>query len=857
LNNIHLPKLNHQAPSGVDSPRSHKKSLSFSYGKNGKISLVNITPHKAKRDRGGSVSGTGPSSKRTRFRKSSDDHHDYHYKRRNLDLLRQRTVPVRSNSIGTHSDDQLHEVDDDNRAISVLPESEEDAVDFADPSQFMAMVDDEYDYDSDVDKKFFPSRSVSPAPLSVPMAPSSPPLDTGVHSLPYPKLIKSRSSAFVRSSNVMLVQSKSETVGYGPRRSANNTFLPPPVSPHQSPRHSVSAVEHEKNTLIEQMRQLQQSMTQLGEMLRDQDKHLMAEKKKNENLTQQVNTLADENMALREELDEYRRERNNMWSELEFHKLSAQQRRDKNVLLTHQLTDLTTQKEEIFAYSQELQEQLKEEKDKNRRLTLKMKRYAKNVKSLHKKTSSLGGLNDYRSRFDGKTLKKPRLRDACTTPRTCTPTSPGITASVSDPLSFSNAAELPILEEPPSKVQSDDNENDDDNVITNQQLKQKQHELVELERQTLEILNELQEETRQLLGDAKSIVSKSPSKPKTPRRPKTPNIRQKPKLPSMKTSRSVPEHDEAKDKTTNTKPSKPAKSKPSTLKFKPSKSKLDKSSSEDDEDDDDYHIITTKTETKTKTKTKTKTTMNGTKITTETSKIETKKTKTKKLVNTQPLRLNISNKSASSSSGDEEEWGSDENEGQKDAQQTMMTDEAAVAATPQMSAKKRNSIDLDAEEEAVNQQHPQSEQLRVSDEIDMDHGEKAQAEEDEIEYLEVDEDDEEYEEDDEDDFKFEQDEDKAAAAQQQMEMLKKADAPVSLLFGAFEEMMRAEGDDDGMDDDQEEPEPAHAQKPVVDKRVSVALDDDSPSVMAQFADFNGFSDSEDDETVDQVQSLWG
>ena len=54
--------------------------------------------------------------------------------------------------------------------------------------------------------------------------------------------------------------------------------LPPPQSPRKD-------LEHEKNTLIEQMRQLQTSMMQLGEMLSDQDNKLAIEKKKNDNLT--------------------------------------------------------------------------------------------------------------------------------------------------------------------------------------------------------------------------------------------------------------------------------------------------------------------------------------------------------------------------------------------------------------------------------------------------------------------------------------------------------------------------------------------------------------------------------------------
>ena len=80
------------------------------------------------------------------------------------------------------------------------------------------------------------------------------------------------SSYLFNSSPPPIIKTKSHQIGY----------LPKPISPPRTPRRFV---EHEKNTLILQMRDLQTSMAQLGDMLRNQDKDLVTEKEKNKKLT--------------------------------------------------------------------------------------------------------------------------------------------------------------------------------------------------------------------------------------------------------------------------------------------------------------------------------------------------------------------------------------------------------------------------------------------------------------------------------------------------------------------------------------------------------------------------------------------
>merc|ERR1711971_920681 len=105
-------------------------------------------------------------------------------------------------------------------------------------------------------------------------------------------------------------------------------ILPRPQSPH------TQFVEHEKNTLMEQMRQLQSSMVQLGDMLRNQEKLTDKERTKNEKLTAQVNDLADENILLRSQMAEQRKERNSLWQQLQESKQGVSERSDQILYAT-------------------------------------------------------------------------------------------------------------------------------------------------------------------------------------------------------------------------------------------------------------------------------------------------------------------------------------------------------------------------------------------------------------------------------------------------------------------------------------------------------------------------------------------
>merc|ERR1712173_74803 len=126
--------------------------------------------------------------------------------------------------------------------------------------------------------------------------------------------------------------------------------------------------------------------------LRKSDKDLMVERELSKKLTEQVNNLADENMTLRSEIAKQRADRNSVWQDLEFYKLAVRTREKRTVVLQNQINTITLQKRELSEYSQRLLEQLTDEKAKTQRLTLRIRKYSKNVKSLHKRTSSLSGL---------------------------------------------------------------------------------------------------------------------------------------------------------------------------------------------------------------------------------------------------------------------------------------------------------------------------------------------------------------------------------------------------------------------------------------------------------------------------------
>merc|ERR1719295_1773504 len=198
-------------------------------------------------------------------------------------------------------------------------------------------------------------------------------------------------------------QRNRSSINFGSNGNGNGNGNPlrPPPSPRTVAR---LFVEHEKNTLIEQMRQMQSSMVQLGDMLRKSDKDLMVERKdlmlereQTKKLTEQVNNLADENMTLRSEIAKQRADRNTVWQDLEFYKLAVRTREKRAVVLQNQINTITLQKRELSEYSQRLLEQLTDEKAKTQRLTLRIRKYSKNVRSLHKRTSSLSGLTRYQT----------------------------------------------------------------------------------------------------------------------------------------------------------------------------------------------------------------------------------------------------------------------------------------------------------------------------------------------------------------------------------------------------------------------------------------------------------------------------
>merc|ERR1712154_456309 len=163
-------------------------------------------------------------------------------------------------------------------------------------------------------------------------------------------------------------------------------------------------------------------------------------------------------------------------------KLAERERRDKNMILTHNLCVMTQQKTELSTYSQSLLKQLTEERQKSHKLTLRIRKYSKNVKSLHKKTHSLSGLNKY---------KMEEQNIPCFGPL----------ASRSTSASSNNQFTLDIVDDEDFEINS-----------KNTELQKKRMELKELEEQTLKILNELQEETRVLMGASKDLSKLSTEK---------------------------------------------------------------------------------------------------------------------------------------------------------------------------------------------------------------------------------------------------------------------------------------------------------------------------------------------------------
>ena len=163
----------------------------------------------------------------------------------------------------------------------------------------------------------------------------------------------------------------------------------------------------------------------------------------------------------------------------------ARSRRDKNLVLADRINTLATQKSELSAYSQSLLGQLAAERKQTQTLRTKIRKYSRNVRSLHKRTSSMSGLAKYQNIVPARAAKKPGMARFA-----------------------SRVPETPPIAEVTSRYVADDDR--DDEVVDvvevpqqrqNMDLQQKRLELQELERHTLDILNQLQEETKLLLGE--------------------------------------------------------------------------------------------------------------------------------------------------------------------------------------------------------------------------------------------------------------------------------------------------------------------------------------------------------------------
>eukprot|EP01084_Bolivina_argentea_P148491 259585_1 len=522
-------------------------------------------------------------------------------------------------------------------------------------------------------------------------------------------------------------------------------FLPPPASPPQSgsPR---GFAEHEKRTLIEQMRQLQASMVQLGNMLTNQDKDLNIEKGKNSQLTEQVNNLADENMALRQQIKKARQDRNSVWQELQLKMLAERTRRDKNLLLTNQVNELTQQKDGLSAYSQKLVEQLTQEKQKTYALTMRVKKYSKtvkrNVKSLHKKTSSLSGLSFYRNALED-ISSDPSLVNSLTE----------IKDDKSDSVSPTVHVQSVIIESPLPEEEA----------MT--PLQQKQAELKELEAQTLDILNQLKEETRMLLDDTRGLSKRSNKRLGNTKKKSSKKKRRKKTLSADEASEQARTH----------------------------------------------HVIThTETKTKRKTKIKTKGTINGSNIEMNTSLIETK-TETK---------IKVKTEDKSSCDIVEEPT----QEGQKNEANTNETTQTKAQSV----SSEENEVEWYSDEENEGKKQEEKE-----DEMSMIQDEEDDADLDDAFVMnEVD-----------------------TEQKQEVDLLQKADAPLSLVFAAFKKYKACE--DVAQCEEEEEDSENESSGPPTPVEVAVKNEEDGPSVSSLFANFNGYDDDEDDETVNAgVCDLW-
>lgn len=199
-------------------------------------------------------------------------------------------------------------------------------------------------------------------------------------------------------------------------------------------------------------------------------------------------------MTLRSTITTQRADRNTVWQDLEFYKLAVRTREKRTIVLQNQLNTMTLQKRELSEYSQRLLDQLASEKQKTQRLTLRIRKYSKNVKSLHKRTSSLSGLTRYQ-----------------TAPFQQEPDAPQRSRTVPQekvPAALDLKQDESCHDVVNSKVEGDAVSPATPSSSSNIDLQKKRQELQQLEAQTLEILNQLQEETKMLVGETKKSKHK-------------------------------------------------------------------------------------------------------------------------------------------------------------------------------------------------------------------------------------------------------------------------------------------------------------------------------------------------------------
>ncbi len=186
-----------------------------------------------------------------------------------------------------------------------------------------------------------------------------------------------------------------------------------------------------------------------------------------------------------------------MRQDLEFYKLAVRTREKRTIVLQNQLNTMTLQKRELSEYSQRLLDQLAAEKQKTQRLTLRIRKYSKNVKSLHKRTSSLSGLTRYQTApFQQDAHSPQRSR---TVPQQEVPPALDLKTDGASTTGSGDGDRVEGDHVPPAKVPT---------ASCNIDLQKKRQELQQLEAQTLEILNQLQEETKMLVGETKKNKQK-------------------------------------------------------------------------------------------------------------------------------------------------------------------------------------------------------------------------------------------------------------------------------------------------------------------------------------------------------------